>query len=117
MPVAPHKTDIPKAEDYGYGTPAAKAQDGEVIAYAARRQDGRLIVPLTVSNQGRKRAAYTVTITATGKKGAVPVTVKIPFVYPRTTWPTQVDVTAVGGTSPQGIRVAVKAVKKNDRWS
>ncbi|WP_138960776.1 hypothetical protein [Streptomyces sp. YIM 121038] len=117
MPVKPTRTGIPKPEDYGFGPAVTKAQGDEVVAYQPRLQDGRLVVPLTVSNKGRKRAAYKVIVTVKGTKRTVPAHLNIPFVYPSTTWPTQVDVTAAGGTGPKNVKVTVKATKKEDRWS
>ncbi|MGV9991546.1 hypothetical protein [Streptomyces sp. NPDC003374] len=102
-PVGPKNTDVPDPEDYGYGAPAATAQHGEVIAYTPRRKEGRIIIPLTIHNGGSKQTAYTVTITATGSEANSPlsVTASAPNVFPGTTWPTQVDLTAAGARDLQ----------------
>ncbi|MGW7086590.1 hypothetical protein ACWGH2_24250 [Streptomyces sp. NPDC054871] len=117
-PVGPKNTDIPQPEDYGYGKAVATAQHGEVVAYTARVEDGRLVVPVTVHNQGKKRASYTVHVTVAADTGSsVTVTKKEPVVYPRTTWPTQADVTAVGAKDSKNLKVTLKVTKKNDPWS
>ncbi|MEV0116580.1 hypothetical protein AB0H77_25570 [Streptomyces sp. NPDC050844] len=118
-PVGPKNTDIPQPEDYGYGKAVATAQHGEVVAYTARVEGGRLIVPVTVHNQGTKRASYTVHVTVAGQDGAAGVTVtkKEPVVSPGTTWPTQADVTAAGGKDAEDLKVTLKVTKKNDPWA
>lgn len=117
-PVGPKNTDVPQPEDYGYGRAVATAQHGEVVAYTARVEGGRLVVPVTVHNQGTKRASYTVHVTVAGDTGSsVTVTKKEPVVYPRTTWPTQADVTDVGAEDAKNLKVTLKVTKKNDPWS
>ncbi|MEU4998726.1 hypothetical protein [Streptomyces sp. NPDC021622] len=114
-PVGPKNTKIPRPQDYGFGAAVATAQDGEVIAYAPRLDGGQVVVPLTIENLGSQRAAYTVKVIAEGKGASsdVIVTVKAPYVFPHTTWPTQADVTAAGTEHVKDLKVTLKVTKKN----
>jgi len=113
-PVAPQDTRIPDPGGYGFGKPASTAQHGEVVAYTPRREAGRLYVPVTMHNGGDEHVAYHVEITAVAEGRNSPVTVKTQAdnVFPGTTWPTQVDITAVGAdTSPADVRISLEAVR------
>ncbi|MFE6552561.1 hypothetical protein ACFVHS_29745 [Streptomyces sp. NPDC057746] len=113
-PVAPKDTHIPGPDQYGFGKPASTAQHGEVVAYTPRRESGRLIVPLTIHNASGDRVNYLVKVTAVGGNQNSPVTVttRADNVFPETTWPTQVDITAAGaGTSPTGMRISLEVVQ------
>ncbi|MEE1671495.1 hypothetical protein RCR19_39385 [Streptomyces sp. WAC07094] len=113
-PLAPRNTHVPAPDEYGFGKPAATAQHGDVVAYTPRRESGRLIIPLTIHNASDDRVTYRVTVTAIGASQDSPVTVttRADSVFPHTTWPTQVDITAAGaGTSPAGMRISLQVIE------
>lgn len=113
-PVAPKDTHIPGPDEYGFGKPAATAQHGDVVAYTPRRESGRLIVPLTIHNASDDRVNYLVKVTAVegNQNSPVTVTTRADNVFPETTWPTQVDITAAGaGTSPTDMRISLEVVQ------
>ncbi|MGW5093194.1 hypothetical protein ACWEQ1_02530 [Streptomyces nodosus] len=113
-PVAPKETNVPDPADYGFGKPASTTQKGEVVAYAPRRESGRLYVPITIHNGSDKRVTYHVNVTVVGGKQDSRVTVKTQAdnVFPGTTWPTQVDITAVGAdTNPADVQIRLEAVR------
>ncbi|MFI0821546.1 hypothetical protein ACH4TX_39210 [Streptomyces sp. NPDC021098] len=92
-----------------------KAQGGEVIAYEPRLDGGRMVVPVTISNEGKQRASYEVTVTAVGNTGssAVTVTKKAPGVFPGSTWPTQADVTTSEVKDAKELKITLRVVKEN----
>ncbi|WP_406443042.1 hypothetical protein OHB00_42190 [Streptomyces sp. NBC_00631] len=113
-PVSPTNTTVPDPGDYGFGKAAATAVGGEVIAYTPRLESGRVVVPLTIQNTGDKRMTYTVTVTVVGGRRTSPfsVTVKADGVWPETTWPTTVDITASGlKEAAKGSKISLKVVK------
>ncbi|MFJ6123165.1 hypothetical protein [Streptomyces sp. NPDC092129] len=113
-PVAPKDTHIPAPDEYGFKKPAATAQHGEVVAYTPRRESGRLIIPLTIHNASDDRVNYRVTITAIAASQDSPVTVttRADNVFPHTTWPTQVDITAPStDTSPTRIQISLHVIQ------
>ncbi|MFE5258612.1 hypothetical protein [Streptomyces coelicoflavus] len=109
-PIGPKNTKIPRPEEYGFGKAVATAQEREVIAYTPRESGGRLVVPLTIENRGTKRTAYTVEIRVTGGHAAATVTRKVeaPNVFPHTVWPTEADITAVGGGDVDNLKVTLQ---------
>lgn len=111
----PSKTDVPEAEDFDFGPPAATAHNGEVVAYVPRLDNRRVVVPLTMHNTGEKRASYTVTVTADrGERGApVTVTKKALNVASGTTWPTKVDISAPGVWVPEDTKISLTVTKDN----
>jgi hypothetical protein len=114
-PVAPRNTDTPEPDEYDFGTPAATAHNGEVVAYVPRLKSRRIIVPLTIHNKGDKRASYTVTVTADrGERGSpTTVTKKATNVSPGTTWPTQADISAPGSWNLNRTKISLKVSKDN----
>lgn len=112
-PVHPTNTAVPDPKDYGFGKAAATASHGEVIAYTPRMESGRFVVPLTIHNGSDKRAAYAVTVTVVGgeKKSPFSVTAKADNVWPGTTWPTRVDITASGSKAgASGSEISLRVV-------
>ncbi|MFB7494062.1 hypothetical protein ACFC09_05050 [Streptomyces sp. NPDC056161] len=113
-PVAPANTRIPAPGNDGLGKPTSTAEHGEVIAYGPRRESGRMYIPITIHNGGDDRVAYRVKVTVVGGSQDSPVTVvtKADNVFPGTTWPTQVDITAAGtDTSPADLRISLDVVR------
>ncbi|MFJ6702292.1 MULTISPECIES: hypothetical protein [unclassified Streptomyces] len=113
-PVSPTNTAVPGPGDYGFGKAAAAAAGGEVIAYTPRLESGRVVVPLTIQNTDDKRMTYTVTVTVVGGKRTSPfsVTTKADGIWPGTTWPTKVDITASGlKEAAKGSKFSLKVVK------
>ncbi|MBB5117981.1 hypothetical protein [Streptomyces eurocidicus] len=86
------QTGIPAPNGYGFGKPVAKGRDGEVIVYQPTRSDGGLKVPITITNNGKDRAFYKVSVRVTGPSGfstTVHVETSTTGVYPGVTWPTE----------------------------
>ncbi|MEV7033565.1 hypothetical protein AB0N99_25485 [Streptomyces sp. NPDC093272] len=71
-------------------------------------------MPLTIQNTDDKRMTYTVTVTVVGGKRTSPfsVTTKADGIWPGTTWPTKVDITASGlKEAAKGSKFSLKVVK------
>ncbi|MEV6805441.1 hypothetical protein [Streptomyces sp. NPDC051132] len=69
---------------------------------------------MTIHNTGDKRVTYTVTVTVMGgtEKSPFSVTEKADGVWPGTTWPTQMDITASGlEETASGSKISLKVVK------
>ncbi|MFR9795144.1 hypothetical protein ACL02U_04435 [Streptomyces sp. MS06] len=108
---------MPRPEEYGYGPAAAKALHGRVIAYRPREENGRVVVPVTIENQGTKRTAYEVTVRVERGRTDRSATARVEAgnVFPRTTWPTQVDVSDIGASHLEDVTVAVSATVEEVR--
>ncbi|MBN0048415.1 hypothetical protein JS756_30800 [Streptomyces actuosus] len=74
-------------------------------------ENGRVVVPVTIENQGTRRTTYKVTVSVKRERTDRSVTARVEAgnVFPRTTWPTQVDVTDIGASHLEDVTVTVSA--------
>ncbi|WP_164291640.1 hypothetical protein [Streptomyces sp. SID11385] len=106
-------TRVPRADEYGNGTPVATALDGEVLAYAPRRDDGRLVVPVTITDKSDARTSYEVRVTVRekGATDSATVTTTARNVWPGTTWPTEVVIPHSYAAPAQKLEVMLSATR------
>ncbi|MFC7825462.1 hypothetical protein [Streptomyces sp. NPDC057375] len=113
-PVGPKNTKVPRPEEYGFGKAVETAQSREVIAYTPRESGGRVVIPLTIENQGAQRTSYIVEVRVTGGHAAATLTRKVeaPNVFPHTVWPTEADITAIGGGDVESLKVTLTVTRR-----
>src|SRR5262249_5641125 len=107
-------TGIAKGNEH-FGTPVTR--QGDVTVYTARRDKGELRVPVEVVNSGRKRAFYRFRIRITGPGGfdaTASASTDAVGLYPGTSWPTELTVSAPGHTLPAHPHITIENVKRDE---
>ncbi|UQA96705.1 hypothetical protein [Streptomyces halobius] len=109
---------MPGPSDYQFGTVDFRKGNGDVLVYKPRKAGGRITVPVTITNNGPKRAFYTVTVTVTAPGGISfmkTIQTSTTGVYPATTWPQEITITEKTDAPAKNYTIKSVDVQRDER--